>query len=187
MKKVLTKKKLLLLLLAAVLVAATVLGAVRPRTPEQTAQEAAQAVLTELFSCTREQAQQIEDALAVKTEDAQPGLTSAGQELETYAEQRYAALMTPECIEQQLANRTFTLGAGFAQKQDADMEVSGLELTSADEREEQFRFKVTLCTIPDQAEVAQISGTIRMEKTSDGWKASNVRASVVKRMMMKLD
>lgn len=187
MKKVLTKKKLLLLLLAAVLVAATVLGAVRPRTPEQTAQEAAQAVLTELFSCTREQAQQIEDALAVKTEDAQPGLTSAGQELETYAEQRYAALMTPECIEQQLANRTFTLGAGFAQKQDADMEVSGLELTSADEREEQFRFKVTLCTIPDQAEVAQISGTIRMEKTSDGWKASNVRASVVKQMMMKLD
>lgn len=187
MKKVLTKKKLLLLLLAAVLVVAAVLGAALPRTPKQTAEEAAQVVLTELFSCTREQARQIEDALAVKIEDAQPGLTDAGQELEAYAEQRYAALMTPECIEQQLANRTFTLGAGFAQKQDADMEVSGLELTSADEREEQFRFKVTLCTMPDQSEVAQISGTIQMEKTSDGWKASDVRASAIKQMQQKND
>lgn len=187
MKKVLTKKKLLFLLLAAVLIAVVVLCAVLPRTPEQTAQDAAQVVLTELFSCTREQAWQIEDALSVKTEDTKPGLTVAGQELETYAEQRYADLMTPECIEQQLANRTFTLSAGFAQKQDADMEATGLELTSADGSEEQFRFKVTLCAMPDQVEVAQISGAIRMEQTSDGWKASNVRASVVKQMLLKLD
>lgn len=186
MEKGCTKHKVWLLLLAAVLIAAAVLCAVLPRTPGQTSQDAAQAVLTELFSCTQEQAQQIEDALSVKIEDVQPGLTAAGQELEAYAVQRYAALMTPECIEQQLANRTFTLSMGFVQKQDAGIEASGLELTSADGSEEQFRFKVTLRTVPEQLEVAQISGAIRMEKTSDGWKASNIRASVVKQLSQNL-
>lgn len=185
MKKVLTKHKAALLLLV-VLIAAVVLYAVMPRTPKQTVQDAAQSALIALFSCTQEQAQQIEDVLAVKTEDIQPGLTAAGQELETYAEQRYAALLTPECIEQQLANRTLTLSAGFARKQNADMEAVVLELKSADESDEQFRFKVALCTVPDQAEVAQISGVIRMEKTPDGWKASKVQASVVKQTMLQL-
>lgn len=186
MEKKRINNKAWLLLLAAVLIAAAILLIVMPRAPEQTAQDAAQVVLTELFSCTQEQAQQIEDALSVKIEDVQPGLTAAGQELEVYAEQRYSELMTPECIDQQLANRTFTLSMGFVQKQAAGIEASGLELTSADGSEEQFRFKVTLRTVPEQLEVAQISGAIRLEKTSDGWKASNIRAIVIKQLSQNL-
>ncbi len=147
---------------------------------DDAAEETARSAMTQLLSCTVEDAETFTAVLtgegAVGT--AETGITSSGEELAAYAEERYGALLSEDCLQQLLMNRSLFSSAALVQSSGEDVEPEFVRFERRDGEEEGFDFTIDLKMAGEEEPVATATGNIFMEQTADGWKASAITLSV---------
>lgn len=147
----------------------------------QRAEDAARSVMTRLFSCTVEEAEEVSAVLAGEEAAAaseEPGLTSSDDGLTAYADERYGDLLSEECLQQMLGNRSLFSCAVLVQRTGQEIQPEIRRFDKREGEEAGFDFTIDLKADGEADPVATATGNIFMEQTEAGWKASAITLSV---------
>lgn len=137
----------------------------------------ARTALEKLLSCTTAQAEELEAiSLPEPAGDGTVGIAPAPDGIGEFFEDLLGDCMTEECIAGVTADRVFGRTMVLAKGHNADITVSGLELTPRGSTEGMYDFAAQLGT-PVGA-VASARGSVMVEKSGEGWKASRVLVKV---------
>ena len=158
-----TKKSAILIVIVAVIAVATLLLQSGSKAVFQ-----AEIAINSLLSCSLEDAEKFDAALAPKLPADEPGIQSAGDALTVYLTERYGESMTDDCIEKLAANRTFYRSVKLAKDQNCDIVMSELKLSAESGNKNTFDFSAVL--LANGKEVETVSGSVRMVNTNE-WKA----------------
>lgn len=176
------RKKISVGLICCIVLAAlafVIISAMGHKTDRPGPEQQAQAALTKLLSCTLQQADELDAALSPEVPpDAGPGIQEAGSGLEEYLAAQFGDSMTEECINMLTANRTYYRSASFARQFNSDIVVDKLDVTKRSDGQSLYGVSAELKASSDDAAVATAFGTITMEKTETGWKASKIVLTV---------
>ena len=153
------------------------------RTSGDSAKKCAEEAITKLFSCTIQDAADFNDALLSPSADSTPaennGLLSASDDaLTEYLSKRFGNHVTDACLEQLVANRVVSYSVNIAEKYNSDIRVSDLKLDENSSGENSYRFSAVLQTETDASTVANIFGSVFVEKEDGVYKVSNVTVQV---------
>lgn len=153
------------------------------RTSGDSAKKCAEEAITKLFSCTIQDAADFNDALLSPLADSTPaennGLLSASDDaLTEYLSKRFGNHVTDACLEQLVANRVVSYSVNIAEKYNSDIRVSDLKLNENSSGENSYRFSAVLQTETDASTVANIFGSVFVEKEDGVYKVSNVTVQV---------
>ena len=125
--------------------------------------------LNSLLSCTLEEAEKFDAALAPKLPAEGTGISSQGDELDALLAERYGDSMTEDCIYKLAANRTFYRSVKLAKDNNCDIQMSELKLSAESGDKNTFGFSAVLTA--NGAVVDSVSGTVRMTTVNSQWKA----------------
>lgn len=147
------------------------------RASGDSAKKCAEEAITRLFSCTIQDATDFNEALlspsAGSSSAENDGLLSASDDaLTDYLSKRFSNYITDACLEQLIANRVVSYSVNIAEKYNSDIRVSDLKLDENSSGENSYRFSAVLQT--DASTVANISGSVFIEKEDGTYKVSNV-------------
>lgn len=147
---------------------------------DNSAEKDARSAMTRLLRCTVEEAEAFSAVLAEEgtVETAETGITSSGDGLATYAEERYGAVLSEDCIQQMLGNRSLFSSAALVRSSGGDVEPEFVRFERREGEEAGFDFTIDLNVVGQTEPVATATGNIFMEQTTDGWKASSITLSV---------
>lgn len=147
---------------------------------EDSAEKSARAAMTRLLTCTVEDAEELSAVLTgeATAETTEPGMTSSGDQLTAYAEERFGAVLSEDCLQQMLMNRSLFSAADLVQSSGEDVEPAFVRFDKREGEEELFDFTADLKAANEQDPLATATGNILMEQTEDGWKASSVTLTV---------
>lgn len=178
MRKEMLKKIVPGILLISFVVAVIVVIGSKPDSNDMDKQ--VQITLERLFSCTLQQAEELDAAIfptEAGTPDGSIGIVPAPDTIAEYFTALFKDCMIEECINDLIANRTFSRCASLAQEYDSDISMNGLELIKRPSVEGLYTFSAKLQTSAGNS-VAVAFGTISMEKVGKDWKASKITATV---------
>lgn len=141
----------------------------------------AKTALTQLLSCTGQQAEDFDAAIlqsaTAAVTDEETGLIQSDETLREYLVNQFGDSMTYACIEDLAMSRTFYRSIALAKDLTTDIKVSELELIKRSDQQECYDFSAKLLSSSgDEAGTAR--GTISMEKDGTKWKASKITLTV---------
>ena len=125
--------------------------------------------LNSLLSCTMEEAEKFDAALAPTSSTEGTGISSQGDALDALLAERYSDSMTEDCINKLAANRTFYRSVKLAKDNNCDIQISELKLSAESGDKNTFGFSAVLTA--NGAVVDSVSGTVRMTTVNSQWKA----------------
>lgn len=141
----------------------------------------AKTALSQLLSCTQQQAEDFDAAIiqsaAEAVTDGETGLVQSDEKLREYLVNRFADSMTTACVEDLAMSRTFYISVALAKDLTTDISVSELSLTKRSDQQECYNFSAKLLSSAGD-EVGTASGTISMEKDGAKWKASKITLTI---------
>lgn len=164
-------KKLRVILLSAVLITAmVVMGCQKDNSHSE---QSAKAILESFLSCSVQDVQEYQDTYSGLTAEAvgdqtdESGIASADG-LEQYFKDKYGDIMTDECIESMIDNRTIIQCMKLAEKYDSDMISKDIWLTQKAGAADTYTYEATVAPTSNQENETFITGTITLtdEKAS---------------------
>lgn len=172
-----TSVKLLRQVLPVVLALVTAAAAAGCGKGGSNAEQRSQLALEQLLSCTLQQAEEFDAAMARDfTEDAADvgaGLVQDDGRLRDYLAERFGDSMTDACIEDLTMSRAIYRSAALSKRLNSDVSAGEATLTKCSDDQERYNFSAELISSSGDP-AAAVSGTILMEKDGAGWKASRI-------------
>lgn len=178
MKKTTSVKQLRYSLLG-LLILAVITGAAGCGKDDGGPEQYSQAALNQLLSCTVQQAEEFDAALAADRSsieaaaDGEAGLVQEDGEMRDYLTKRFGDSMTDACIDDLAMSRAIYKSIALAKDLGTDIEAGAVELAKRSDEQDCYTFSTEIKTSAgDPAAAAQ--GTISMQKDGTGWKASKI-------------
>lgn len=164
------------LLLLSLLMA---MSACSKKANQDTQIDQANKALNNLFASTLQEAERLDSIFfqerAGSSASSTEGMvTSSGDGLMDYLEERFDETMTDKCLEQIIMNRLVTISINHVRNHQRDVEVSNLELEKRSESVSFYSFEVTLKLAGEDQDLDTMSGTILMLEEDGVWKADQI-------------
>lgn len=164
-------KKIRVMLLAVLWVAAMVIMGCRK--DDSHSEQSAKAILESFLNCKMQDVQEYQDTYSGLTSEAvgdqtyESGITSVDG-LEQYFKDKYGDIMTDECIESMIDNRTIIQCMKLAEKYDSDIISKDIWLTKKARTSETYTYEATVAPASNQENETLITGAITLsdEKAS---------------------
>lgn len=141
----------------------------------------AQMALWELFSWTVQQANDYDRAVSQATAGAVPssgtGMAQGAGDLLDYHTRRFGDVVTEDCIEKLIADRTLNRVVSLARSAGADIDADGVALQRRAGGAEVYDFSATIKTAAGET-VATAQGNLTMEQEGTVWKAARIALTV---------
>lgn len=128
-------------------------------------------VLYTLLNSTPQQAAEIDALMTVPTV-SQPGIVSGGDGLPDYIDQLYQHLLTEDCRNQILANRSFYRTAALAQKHECEIQPGYMVYSERTYGQPVYDYSIDL--MAGEWTCAHASGTVTLTRQDEDWKVSNL-------------
>lgn len=163
------KRTKTLLLTVGLIVVLAVMGCSKSDSNDNDSEQGAKAALEKVLSCSLEDVQAYKDAYSEAVTTAtgettsESGLASTDA-LSQYFKDKYGDVMTDECIESMMANRTMTVCIEVAEQIHMDIVPADIQLIEKSNEAGAYTYTAMLMTASDEKEVtaASVSGEITM-------------------------
>lgn len=182
--KLLNRKLINLLILLLLILVIIIPGCKKSNTSEQSAQT----VLDEILSSTVQEFDNfnnfcnkiVKENIEKSGTNNETGISSTNG-LKEYFQEQYGHLMTDECLEKILENRSCAISMKLAQQYSSDILVEKIEITKRSEEQNVYDYNADLITSIDNKKIASATGTITMIYDTDSWKASFLTIKITDR------